>query len=89
MVSHYEHGEIRLYTHQQATGHLAWHETMEMHELAAMQAHCLMDFKMQLPNVQDPTLRGLYTEAIHGIEQNLRELVPLYQHARSHPHLAV
>jgi spore coat protein F len=67
-----------LYAHSQAAGHLAWHETMEMHELAAMQAHGLMDFKMQLPNVQDPTLRGLYTETIHGVEQNLRELVPFY-----------
>jgi spore coat protein F len=70
-----------LYGQQQAPQHLAWHETLEMHELAALQAHCLMDFKMALPGVQDAALRGLYTEAIQGIQQNLRDLTPFYTKA--------
>jgi spore coat protein F len=67
-----------LYDDFRAKQHLAWHETLEMHELVAYQANHLMAFKMQLPNVQDPALRGLYAEAIQGTEQNLRDLIPYY-----------
>lgn len=63
---------------RQPRPHLAWHETLEMHELVAFQANSLMDFKMQFAKVQDPALRGLYSEAIQGVEQNLRELLPFY-----------
>ncbi|KIL36385.1 spore coat protein [Cohnella kolymensis] len=66
---------------RQPRPHLAWHETLEMHELVAMQASNLMDFKMNLPKVQDPALRGLYSEAIQGMQQNLSELLPFYSKA--------
>lgn len=33
--------------------HLAWHETLEMHELAAFQANHLTAFKMHLPDIKD------------------------------------
>jgi spore coat protein F len=36
---------------------------------------------MQFANVLDPTLRGLYTEAIHGLEQDMRDLLPYYEKA--------
>ncbi|MBW5447091.1 spore coat protein [Cohnella sp. CFH 77786] len=49
-----------------------------MHELVASQANHLTGFKMHLPNVQDPALKALYTEAIQGTEQNLRDLLPYY-----------
>ncbi|TFE30871.1 spore coat protein [Cohnella luojiensis] len=39
----------------------------------------LMDFKMNFPHVNDPTLRGLYAEAIKGFEMNLKELLPYFQ----------
>jgi spore coat protein F len=61
--------------------HLAWHETLELHEVVATLAYQLIAFKMQLANVQDPTLRGLYTEAIHGLEQDMRDLLPYYEKA--------
>lgn len=61
--------------------HLAWHETLEIHELTAFQANHLMGFKMSLQDIRDPELHGLYAEAIQGVEQNLRELLPYYSQA--------
>lgn len=63
---------------RQPRPHLAWHETLELHELVAMQANTLMDFKMNFPKIQDPALRGLYSEAIQGVQQNLKDLLPFY-----------
>ncbi|WP_276354945.1 spore coat protein [Cohnella caldifontis] len=70
-----------MYDYARAAQHLAWHETLELHELTAYQSNILMALKMHLPSVQDPALRGLYSEAIQGTERNLRELVPYYQMA--------
>jgi spore coat protein F len=61
--------------------HLAWHETLELHEVVATLAHQMIAFKMQLANIQDPTLRGLYTETIRGFEQDMRDLLPYYEKA--------
>lgn len=61
--------------------HLAWHETLELHELVAFQTGQLISFKKKLPSLQDPALRTLYTEAIQGLEQNLRELLQYYPQA--------
>jgi spore coat protein F len=61
--------------------HLAWHETLELHEVVATLSNQLIAFKMQLSNIQDPTLRGLYTEAIRGLEQDMRDLLPYYEKA--------
>ncbi|SEL58945.1 spore coat protein F [Paenibacillus sp. cl141a] len=35
--------------------HLAWHETLEIHELTAFQANHLMAFKMSVHDVKDHT----------------------------------
>lgn len=61
--------------------HLAWHETLELHELVAFQAHHLMDLKMHHTDVKDPQLHALYAEAIHSMEQNLQELLRYYPQA--------
>lgn len=61
--------------------HLAWHETLEIHELTAFQANHLMAFKMSVHDIKDPELHGLYMEAIQGVEQNLKELLPYYSEA--------
>lgn len=61
--------------------HLAWHETLELHEVVATLAHYLKEFKMQLANIQDPTLRGLYTETIQGLEQDALDLLPYFEKA--------
>jgi len=62
-------------------GHLAWHETLELHELVAYQTAHLMAFKKKLPTLQDPSLRALYAETIASLEKNLRELLAFYPRA--------
>ncbi|WP_438449049.1 spore coat protein [Gorillibacterium sp. sgz5001074] len=66
---------------QGSTPHLAWHETMELHELVAFQTGQLVAFKKKLPSLQDPELQGLYAEAIRSIESNLRQLLQFYPYA--------
>ncbi|PZE19571.1 spore coat protein [Paenibacillus xerothermodurans] len=61
--------------------HLAWHETLEMHELVAFQSAQLVAFKKKLPMVKDPALRALYGETIQCVENNIRELLQYYPHA--------
>jgi spore coat protein F len=61
--------------------HLAWHETLELHELVAYQAAHLVDFKKGLPSIENPDLRNLYVAAITSVEQNLRELLQYYPQA--------
>lgn len=58
--------------------HLAWHETMELHELTAFQSTHLALFKQKLCTIEDPELRALYMETICNIENNLRELLRFY-----------
>lgn len=55
--------------------HLAWHETLELHELIAFQANALMKMKKAVGKIDCPELKGLYTETIQGLETNLRELL--------------
>jgi len=61
--------------------HLAWHETLELHETVIFQSNSLMGFKMHYPQVQDPELKKLYAEAIQSLERNLKELLPYYKSA--------
>ncbi|RYL90309.1 spore coat protein [Sporolactobacillus sp. THM19-2] len=58
--------------------HLAWHETLDMHELVAFQSISLMRLKFASPMVHDPELKQIYTKAIDGISNNLRELLQFY-----------
>ncbi|WP_237167783.1 spore coat protein [Paenibacillus yonginensis] len=61
--------------------HLAWHETLELHELTAFQSNHLVLFKMLLTDVTDPELKALYVETIKCIEGNLKELLKYYPKA--------
>jgi len=68
-----------LYTYEaNRQQHLAWHETMELHELTAFQSNQLTHFKMVVNDVKNPALQALYKEAIMAIEQNLKELLQYY-----------
>lgn len=58
--------------------HLAWHETLDLHELVAFQAIGLMKLKKFLPEVKDAALRSIYRHTIKGLETNLRELLRFY-----------
>lgn len=65
--------------------HLAWHETMELHELTAFQTNQLENFKMVVNDVSNPQLRALYLEAIKSLEHNLKELLQFYPKAPQWP----
>lgn len=61
--------------------HMAWHETLELHELTAASSNYLMGFKMVVDDVKDAQLKALYLEAITTLENNLKELTTHYAKA--------
>lgn len=58
--------------------HLAWHETLELHELVVFQSVGLMKLKKAVRKVPDAELRQLYLFSIQSLENNLRELLRFY-----------
>lgn len=58
--------------------HLAWHETMEIHELVAFQSVGLMKLKKGIGDIKDQRLRTIYQTTIQGLENNLQELLQFY-----------
>ncbi|MFL6554803.1 MAG: spore coat protein [Bacillus sp. (in: firmicutes)] len=60
---------------------LAWHETLELHELVAFQSVGLMKLKMAIKKIPDPELKELYRKCIHDLEGNLRDLLKFYPSA--------
>ncbi|WP_338470752.1 spore coat protein [Niallia sp. XMNu-256] len=63
---------------------LAWHETLEMHELVAFQSIGLMKLKTGLGNIQDSNLKRIYQQTIEELQMNLKELLQFYP-AAPHP----
>jgi spore coat protein F len=61
--------------------HLAWHETLDLHELVAFQAIGLIKLKKSVRKISDQTLQTLYIQAINAIEKNLQELLQFYPYA--------
>lgn len=66
------------YLEQRQPRHLAWHETLEIHELVAFQSIGLMKLKQSFPEVTDPVLKNLYNEAIQGLSKNIQDLLKFY-----------
>lgn len=64
---------------------LAWHETLEIHELVASQANGLMKLKMGVGKINDPDLKNLYRRGIQDLETNIRELIKFYPSAPIQP----
>ncbi|SEN24803.1 spore coat protein F [Mesobacillus persicus] len=60
---------------------LAWHETLELHELVAFQSVGLMKLKMSFRKIMDSELRGIYEKSIQGLERNINELMQFYSAA--------
>jgi len=60
---------------------LAWHETLELHELVAFQSVGLMKLKMSYKKVPDDELQEIYKKCIHELEHNLGELLKFYPSA--------
>lgn len=54
---------------------LAWHETLELHELVASTTFYLVKFKMNVNKITDPGLRDIYRSSIVLLDHNLRELI--------------
>ncbi|WP_409305972.1 spore coat protein [Peribacillus sp. SCS-155] len=57
---------------------LAWHETLEIHELVAFQSTGLIKLKKHIHKITDPELRSLHAMAIQALEKNIQELVQFY-----------
>lgn len=64
---------------------LAWHETLEIHELTAFQTNNLINFKMMLPEVTDPGVKTLVLETIAALENNLKDLLGFIPLAPTYP----
>lgn len=60
---------------------LAWHETLEIHELVAFQSISLMKLKMAYRKVPDRDLQVIYQRAIKDLEKNVNELMQFYPSA--------
>ncbi|MFD2042883.1 spore coat protein [Ornithinibacillus salinisoli] len=58
--------------------HLAWHETLEIHELVAFQSVGLMKLKNSVDEISDGKLRGLYVQSIKDLENNIKDLLKFY-----------
>lgn len=57
---------------------LAWHETLEIHELVAAQSNGLIKLKMSIGKIDDPELKKIYKQAIQDLVLNLNELMGFY-----------
>lgn len=57
---------------------LAWHETLEIHELVAAQSNGLMKLKMSISKIKDHELKNVYKKTIEDMELNVKELLPFY-----------
>lgn len=71
--------------------HLAWHETLELHELVTFQSVGLMKLKKAVRKISDHELKELYLFSIQSLENNLRELLHFYPTAprvKSEHHMA-
>ncbi|MCJ7842655.1 spore coat protein [Lederbergia sp. NSJ-179] len=60
---------------------LAWHETLEIHELTAAQSSGLMKLKKSVGKIDDSELQKIYKKAIADTELNLNELIRFYPSA--------
>lgn len=63
--------------------HLAWHETLETHELIVYQSTGLMKLKKTVGEIKDAQLKSIYNETIKGLEKNIKELLQFYKLAPS------
>ncbi|MFB7139683.1 spore coat protein [Gottfriedia sp. NPDC056225] len=54
---------------------LAWHETLELHEIVATTTYFLFKLKTNIKNVSDAGLKELYKTSITTFENNLRDLL--------------
>ncbi len=57
---------------------LAWHESLELHEITAFNSIGLMKLKTTLPKIKSQELKALYQNAIKLMEAGLEDLLAFY-----------
>ncbi|MBM6618786.1 spore coat protein [Bacillus suaedaesalsae] len=60
---------------------LAWHETLELHEITAYNSIGLMKLKKGIEEIEDTELKGIYTKSIEALETSIKELMQFYPYA--------
>ena len=60
---------------------LAYHETLELHELVAFQSNALLGLKMKVKDVSDQELKNLYVTVIKVMERYIKELLQFFPRA--------
>ena len=60
---------------------LAYHETLELHELVAYQSNALIGLKMKVKDVSDQELKNLYVTVIKVMERYIKELLQFFPRA--------
>ena len=59
---------------------LAYHETLELHELVAFQSNALLGLKMKVKDVSDQELKNLYVTVIKVMERYIKELLQFFSY---------
>jgi len=54
---------------------LAWHETLELHEILAASTYYLFKLKSHLKQIKDKELKELYLTSIEKLENQIRDLL--------------
>jgi len=70
-----------MYNNEGYRASLAWHETLELHELVASQSVSLFQLKNSIRHIKDPQIKSLYMETIQSLENNIKELLSFYPQA--------
>ena len=60
---------------------LAYHETLELHELVAYQSNALIGLKMKVGDISDQELKNLYVTVIKVMERYIKELLQFFPRA--------
>ncbi|PPA70803.1 spore coat protein [Jeotgalibacillus proteolyticus] len=68
---------------KRAPQHLAWHETLAIHELTVAQSIGLIKVKNTVDTIMDPDLKRIYLQAIENISANIMEFISFYPLAAS------
>lgn len=63
------------------TDTLAYHESLELHELVAFQSNALIKLKSTVGKITDSDLKNLYIVSIKALENNIRELIRFFPKA--------
>ncbi len=64
-----------------SNGSLAYHETLELHELVAMESNMLMTLKKEVGNVPNQELKNLYTATIKVLQRYIKDLLVFFPKA--------